>query len=148
MVKVVAGKSARAVGCAAFTGTNAAAGAEHLVVDTKAIQASLAVVGGGAASTQWAVARGRYRLTNAAVANQAAVALAAIRASTAGSTYAYLARAAIVVAGAFWGYWRFAHAAVANFTVSAFRVVHARAAASRPASKAGGAVVGRAAFRL
>ena len=51
MVKVVAGKSARAVGCAAFTGTNAAAGAEHLVVDTKAIQASLAVVGGGAAST-------------------------------------------------------------------------------------------------
>ena len=120
MVKVVASKSARAVGRAAFTGANAAAGAEHFVVDAQTIQASLAIVGGGAASAQWAVARGRGRFTYAAVANQTAVALAAVGASTAASTDAYLAGAAIAVAGAFWCYRRFAHTAVANFTVSAF----------------------------
>ena len=120
MIKVVTRKATWTVGGAAFTRTNAATGAEHLVVDTQAVQTGLAIVGGGAASAQRAVTRGRGRFAESAVTDQAAVALAAVGTSAAASADTHKSGTTITVAGALWSDWCFAHAAVANFPVSAF----------------------------
>ena len=58
-------------------------------------------------------------MADAAVANKAAVALAAVGTSTASTTHANLTGRAVAVAGAFWGKRRFANTAVADFSIAA-----------------------------
>ena len=142
MVEVVAGKVRWTVSIAALARTNATAGAEHGVVDAKAIKASLTIVGGGAASAQWAVSWGGCRFTDTAIANKTAVALAAVGACAAASAHTNLTGAAIAVAGALWSHWGLANAAVANFAISAFGIVKASAASARPATQTGRTIVG------